>query len=213
MSKTITLYEVIQSHTDRLQDNLWTAIPAVVKSYDAAKQSIEAIINLRQLLPATGEDLGPITLSDVPVIFQGGGGGVLSFPLTSGDKVLLLFSKYSIDSWKEGTSGVVGENRQHNLNDAVAVPGLVDLKTNLKPSAEDVELKFKQTSVILKASGDVEINPAGVAIINANTTVNGDVTVNGTVTATTDVIGGGKSLKNHKHGGVQSGGSQTTPPV
>ena len=56
---------------------------------------------------------------------------------------------------------------------------------------------------------------AGTATIDApgGMTINGDVTVNGTVTATTDVIGGGKSLKGHKHSGVQAGGAQTGAPV
>lgn len=44
-------------------------------------------------------------------------------------------------------------------------------------------------------------------------TVNQDgVQVNGTITATQDVLGGGVSLKNHVHGGVQSGGSSTQKP-
>lgn len=41
----------------------------------------------------------------------------------------------------------------------------------------------------------------------------GDVNVTGTLTATVDVVGGGKSLKGHKHGGVQAGGAQTGTPV
>jgi phage baseplate assembly protein gpV len=50
------------------------------------------------------------------------------------------------------------------------------------------------------------VAPGGVAIT-------GDVTVTGTLTASTDVIGGGKSLKSHKHSGVQAGGAQTGAPV
>lgn len=40
-----------------------------------------------------------------------------------------------------------------------------------------------------------------------------NVQVDKTLTANTDVIGGGKSLKSHEHSGVQSGGSNTGPPV
>lgn len=42
--------------------------------------------------------------------------------------------------------------------------------------------------------------------------ITGDVGVTGTVTASTDVIGGGKSLKTHTHGGVLTGGGTTGPP-
>lgn len=40
----------------------------------------------------------------------------------------------------------------------------------------------------------------------------GDVTVGGTLTAQVDVLGGGKSLKGHTHGGVAPGGSNTGAP-
>jgi phage baseplate assembly protein gpV len=46
-----------------------------------------------------------------------------------------------------------------------------------------------------------------------NVAVNGEVTVTGKVTADDNVIGGGKSLKTHKHGGVQVGGAQTGAPL
>lgn len=85
--------------------------------------------------------------------------------------------------------------------------------------ADAVHLEFEDGAVIaynkathalavtLPAGGSATIDaPAGI-------TINGDVTVNGTVTASTDVVGGGKSLKGHKHGGVQAGGAQTGTPV
>jgi phage baseplate assembly protein V len=40
-----------------------------------------------------------------------------------------------------------------------------------------------------------------------------NVQVDKTLTANTDVIGGGKSLKNHTHGNVQNGGGSTSPPL
>ena len=49
------------------------------------------------------------------------------------------------------------------------------------------------------------VAPGGVSI-------EGDVAVTGTVTASEDVIGGGKSLKTHRHTGVQAGGAISGPP-
>ena len=43
-------------------------------------------------------------------------------------------------------------------------------------------------------------------------TINGNVKINGTLTASTDVVTNGISLKTHKHGGVQAGGSDTGVP-
>lgn len=48
--------------------------------------------------------------------------------------------------------------------------------------------------------------------ITGDTNVEKAVTVAKTVTASTDVIGGGVSLKNHTHGGVQGGRSNTGKP-
>ncbi|WP_010336770.1 MULTISPECIES: hypothetical protein [Sphingobium] len=39
------------------------------------------------------------------------------------------------------------------------------------------------------------------------------MSITGTATAADDVIGGGKSLKGHKHGNVQAGTSQTGAPI
>ena len=51
-----------------------------------------------------------------------------------------------------------------------------------------------------------------VQITSPLVTLSGDLQVAGTITGTTDVIGGGKSLKNHTHSGVQSGPSNTGAP-
>ncbi|AUW59434.1 phage baseplate assembly protein V [Sphingobium sp. SCG-1] len=60
---------------------------------------------------------------------------------------------------------------------------------------------------IVLAAGSLSITaPEGVS-------VTGDLDVTGKITATTDVVGGGISLKNHKHGGVQAGGAQTGAPA
>lgn len=106
----------------------------------------------------------------------------------------------------------------HNPRDVV-------LAHNIGTSNE-VEIRLKKDgSVAITTSSKITVN-ANEAEVNAeNTTVNGDVEVNGdlsvngdincsqTVTASTDVLGGGKSLKTHTHSGVMSGGSNSGPPV
>jgi phage baseplate assembly protein gpV len=61
--------------------------------------------------------------------------------------------------------------------------------------------------IIALSGGGLSIEaPDGIAII-------GDVAITGTLNASEDVVGGGISLKTHKHGGVQAGGAQTGTPV
>ncbi|MGV3511888.1 MAG: phage baseplate assembly protein V [Novosphingobium sp.] len=58
----------------------------------------------------------------------------------------------------------------------------------------------------------VLISDGGLDIV-APVSITGDVSITGALTASDDVTGGGKSLKNHRHGGVQSGSAQTGAPV
>lgn len=241
MSEQVTIYEIIKSHSDCLQDNIYTSLPATVTSYNPSNQSVDVNVDLRRTNPSSGEDFGLISLREVPVMFPSAGGGILSFPITKGDKVLIMFTKFSLDSWLAGVEGLVPDNRQHDINDAIAIIGLFNLKTNLSPNETDVELKFKGSSVTLKATGDLEVTTSGNMIatvegtltadvtgdttittptltLNGNLTVSGTINAggnigsSGTITGTTDVVGGGKSLKDHKHTGVTTGGGISGPP-
>jgi phage baseplate assembly protein V len=62
------------------------------------------------------------------------------------------------------------------------------------------------TAKITVGSKSIEVTPSKVLIV-------GDVEVTGKINTTGDVIAGSISLQTHKHGGVQSGGSQTSTPV
>lgn len=62
----------------------------------------------------------------------------------------------------------------------------------------------------VKADGGLTIE--GDVTITGNVTIAGDATASGTVTGQTDVVGGGISLKGHKHGGVAAGQARTGGP-
>lgn len=51
-----------------------------------------------------------------------------------------------------------------------------------------------------------------VLVSDGGIDLQGDVSVTGTLTASTDVVGGGKSLKDHRHTGVAAGTAQSGPP-
>jgi phage baseplate assembly protein V len=69
--------------------------------------------------------------------------------------------------------------------------------------------------VILCGGGQITLTAPALVTINApgGMTINGDVMLNGKLTASNDVIASGKSLKGHKHTGVQAGGAQSGPPA
>lgn len=149
----------------------------------------------------------------MPVIWCGSGDFLLSGPVEVGHTVWLSFSQRNIEDWlySDGTQEVIpGDSRHFSMTDAVAFPGLYTALSNQKPSTENVELKWGDKLISLKPSGEISVsNASGSYTLKndgnielrpaATVTVIGNVEVQGTLTATTDVIGGGKSLKNHTH--------------
>lgn len=67
-------------------------------------------------------------------------------------------------------------------------------------------------TAVLPSGATVRIDAGGGLTLKGDVTVDGDIRSTGTITADTDVVGGGKSLKSHTHGGVQSGGAFSGPP-
>ena len=71
-------------------------------------------------------------------------------------------------------------------------------------------------NALVEADGNATVSAGSVARIEAGTQIQmvaPAVSITSTVTVSGDVIASGKSLATHKHGGVQSGGSQTSTPV
>ncbi len=69
-----------------------------------------------------------------------------------------------------------------------------------------------QLSAVLPGGGTALIKaPAGIHLIGP-LTVEGDINLQGKMTASGDVVADGKSLKDHKHTGVQAGGAISGPP-
>jgi hypothetical protein len=144
----------------------------------------------------TGEVISndEITIYDVPVIWPSAGGGLFSCPLEVGNTVWLSFSQRNLEDWiySDGTQEVIpGDSRHFSMTDAVAIPGLYTALSNLKPSTENVEIKFGNHLISLRPSGElyvtnggaeIKLNPSGTITANGATiTTNGNViTANGT---------------------------------
>jgi phage baseplate assembly protein V len=65
----------------------------------------------------------------------------------------------------------------------------------------------------LPAGSSFTVRADAITLDAAQVNATGDFHCAGTITGDTDVITGGKSLKNHRHGGVQGGSAQTLPPA
>lgn len=169
---------------------------------------------------------------EVPVINFLGGSSSIQMPLAVGDYAVLFVVERCFDEWYAGNDFKPPlEARVHDYSDCIALVGLKNMQGELdiptvitmlgdtyqKGNYEHLGDRTQTGDYTL--TGDFTIN--GQTIKNGNLTVNGNITINGggggAINATGctinlsggDVIADGISLKNHKHGGVQSGGSLT----
>ncbi len=193
---------------------VWTALPGIVISFNAARGTVDVqpAIQGRVTDQKGNETWQQIKrIRDCPVVFYHAGNLALTLPLAAGDEVLLIFSARCIDSWfQSGGVQIQSELRMHDLSDGFAIPGPFSLPNVLSSiSTTAAQLRTKDGSAY------IELTPAGVVNIKApgGVNINGATVVTGSVNASGDVQGNGHSLSGHIHGGVQSGGSNTSGPI
>jgi hypothetical protein len=126
VSRTPTLAEVIRDAIESSRLDLRVGIPAEVQDYDAPTQkvSVRPLLQNRYTQEDGTEAVEALpVINDVPVIFPGGGGFRLTFPITRGDTVWLQFADRSLDTWlQHGDLTDPDDTRNHSLADAVAIP-------------------------------------------------------------------------------------------
>ncbi len=118
----------------------------------------------------------------------------------------------------EGAEAVVifvGGRRDHGF--CVGTDDRRHRPTGLQPG-EVAVYNNAGAKIVIKASGDIEATPAAGKKFKVvgETELGGNVSVTGTLTASTDVVGGGKSLNTHTHsvaGGNAAGPVVFVPPA
>jgi hypothetical protein len=143
-------------------------IPARVERYDAATQKIDAKpLVQRSYFDEAGDrqvESFPVVPS-VPVLFPGGGGYRVVFPVAAGDFCLLIISSVPLDRWLSGRGGEVDPEVDDGgaLHHAVALVGLHPFGAPLS-YAPAAAASFGQDSA---SGGLVEISSSGSVTIKA----------------------------------------------
>lgn len=157
--------------------------------------------------------LGDLTTAELPWVAQRAGGMRCWSPPTVGEQCVVLAPEGDLEN------GFVVLGLYSDANPSPSHdPDIVQIDM---PDGAIIAYNHAThaLSVTLPAGGTATIDAPGGATINGPVTINGlltvndDVTISGTATAADDVVGGGKSLKGHKHSGVQAGTAQTGAPV
>lgn len=141
---------------------------ATIQSFDATSQRATATVNYPktffQLNSLTGL-YEPVLLSypillDCPVMFLGGGGASLTFPVAKGDECLIFFNDRDIDNWFQGGTGsACATSRLHSFSDGIILVGVRSLP--------NVLTNFDQTRAVLQnGTTSVGVGESKVKISN-----------------------------------------------
>lgn len=214
---------------DSRQARMWTALPCLVQSVDFEQMTITAQPTIQGTQTAqngTTQNINMPLLVDVPICFPGGGGFILTMPLSAGDEVLVILASRCIDSWwQNGTIGPAAEFRMHDLSDGFAIPGPRSLPNTVDSiSSANVQLRNDEGTTYLEITPAGRINlvaPTAVKVqgnleITGSLTVDGNVIGNLTVTGNinaTEVVAGTIPLSTHLHSGTQPGTGNSGGPV
>lgn len=221
------LQDVPEMFLPRMLENaqamIWTALPAIVKSFNATALTVEAqpAITGRYIDPAGEVKVVNLPLLlDCPVVFPHGGGCSLTFPVKAGDECLIVFASRSIDNWwQNGGIQNPAEMRMHDLSDGFAIVGCWSQPKRIGGwSTGETQLRSDDGSAYVAvhpSSHQITAKTSGKVIVQATqgVEVTGNVTVTGNLTVSGAVTGNGIRLDTHKHTGVETGSGTSGGPT
>lgn len=198
--------------------NLWTSLPCIVDSYDADAVTITAQpaikIPVRNKVGVV-ELLQLPLLMDVPVMFPCAGGFTITHPIRTGDECFVLFASRNIDVWWQ-SGGIQNpfDTRKHDLSDGFAFFRPQSQANKISGiSTTDLEIRNDANTCKIQIKPSGEIHFVGTkSVFHHPVEMKGTLTVDGVIKSLSDVLAKAISLFSHKHGGVQSGGSDTENP-
>lgn len=205
------LQAVIKSLVGKIHTN---QLVEVVGIYDSDELAPVGFVDIKQLVPMID---GSNNVYDTGVIkkvpyfrLQGGANAIVINPKV-GDIGLAGFCERDISMVKRNRkASPPNTRRQYSINDAVYWGGFL----NGTPSQY---IQFKGDEIVIKANSKVTIDAPNSELIgnlkvNGTTQLVGAVTTQSTINAIGNITSNGLTFNTHKHGGVQSGSSDTGNP-
>jgi len=155
---------------------------------------------------------GEITTGPLPWLAPRAGGVAVWSPPTVGEQCLLLCPEGDIMSGLV-LLGLFSDSFPAPSDDPdlvlVALPDGAQISYHHRNHRLEAALPSGGTALV-DADGGLTIR--GNVTITGNVSIKGDAMATGTVTGQTNVVGGGISLKEHKHSGVSTGSGKTGGP-
>lgn len=164
--------EFVEEFMDSLKGQMNIALPAKVVAYHRTQQTVDVqvVVRKRRIDPFTDEETTflPDVIHDVPVAFPQSAGFSISWPLTAGDFVTLLFCDRSIAEWKNSgsTDTIPQDKRRFSMADAIAIPGGAPYGQGADTSATAMLLSGAQVQLGGPSGGGLAYTASVQAAIN-----------------------------------------------
>ena len=156
-NENVTLHYVINQAINSRLASLNTAMPAIVDKFDSEKKTCDVAPIFKKRYK-NGDVTAMPVIQNIPVVFLQTINSIVSLPIKRGDIVLLVFCQRSMDEWK--TKGGVLEpvdKRKHDLNDAVAIPGVFPIGKGLEADSAALKIQNGNLSIKVYENGKLEI--------------------------------------------------------
>jgi|WetSurMetagenome_2_1015567.scaffolds.fasta_scaffold00191_15 phage baseplate assembly protein gpV len=220
---------LLKSH----QSNIFTALPGIYKGAGKGQQTanVQPAVQAKVRNQNGGWDDATLPMCiNCPIVFPGGGGFQLTFPLSEGDEGLIVFAQRCIDSWwQSGGVQPQAEMRMHDISDGFFIPAMLSQAKAPSTAASTSTVQLRDatgaTYIEVAAGNVVNIHAAAGCNIVGPVNITGALTVSGTITgpsgaaitgnlhAAGTVQGGTVVLNTHIHAGVTTGGGVTAGPT
>lgn len=186
--------------------DIHTSVPAKVGSVDYGAGTMEAMPTVSTVFENGDTDTYP-ALFDIPIMVLSGNGGKakITFPITAGDPVGVVFSEKNPNNSSDTST--------HGLfpNFATTVGGEIDpVNVILMNDVSIITLQPDGTVKITSGAGNLEVQPSGNIMANGAT-----ITPDGNI-----ITAQGVNLNdfyqdylNHRHSGVETGNGNTGTKV
>ena len=164
------LSELIKRTIIQTMRQLRVSMPCEVVRYNAKRQMVDVII-VQPEIDLAGNNIPMPVITNIPVSFVRCGNSHITHPINKGDTGFIVFADRDISSWVETNNrSVVDSARTHSMQDSYFVPGIVGGGTNA--NANDVEIKYNNSTIHLRKNGDIDITTPTKVNINASSEVN-----------------------------------------
>lgn len=169
-----------------------------------------------------GNSIAHGVVNDLPYVRAQGGANAIILDPKAGDIGIAVFCDRDISSVQAARDVAnPASMRRSDMADGVYFGGLLNAIPSQYVMFADAGITIVSPQKITMQAPEIDLiaptismqASSGVTITTPKVQVNGDLESSGTITGDNDVVGGGKSLKSHKHSGVSSGTSQTGVPV